>query len=502
MAEDDRIPVVVATGQAIEREVTVSPVELAARACESAFTRAPELRRRIDRLSMVNVLSGGGPAPASELADALGLSPGRREVTTVGGNSPQWLVSRSASAVASGEVDAVLIAGAEAQRSKRVLREQGSLSKSGSRRNVQVPPDPLVGDDRPGVGPAELAAGLVAPIHLYALFESAIAHRSGRTFAEQRTVLGELMAPFSEVAAKHPYAWFPQALSAAEISEISADNRLVSEPYPKRMCAVMQVDQAACAVVTSLAVARATGVSDEAIFCWSGADASDVWWPTARPDPGRSPAIAAAASAALGASGLDMDEVSAIDLYSCFPCVVELATEALGISARDGRGLTVTGGLPYFGGPGNDYTLHAIATMTGRLREVGGTALVTGLGWYATKHSIGVYGSSPPPSGWRSADTTSAQRAIDESAAQLVDLSEIESGTGEGVPVSATVIGSTLGIGRDGGVESAPVIARLDDGRQLAVAAQEVELESLKGRNLVGERVVVSRSPPRYRLEA
>ncbi len=482
--------------------MTVTPVELASRVCEDTLQRAPALRGRIDRISMVNVLSGGGASPASELADALGLSPGRSEVTTIGGNSPQWLVSRSAAAIANGEAKAVLIAGAEAQRSKRVLREQGLLSKDRPRgeHRLQRPPDPLVGDDRPGVGPAELAAGLVAPVHLYALFESAIAQRAGRTFAEHRLALGEIMSPFTEVAANHPYAWFPQALSPSDISEVTPDNRLVSEPYPKRMCAVMQVDQAACAVVTSLETARAAGLSDEVIFCWSGAEVSDVWWPTARRDPGRSPGIGAAASAALRASGLDMDDVALIDLYSCFPCVVEMAADALGIDVRDPRGLTVTGGLPYFGGPGNDYSLHAVATMAGRLREGGGRGLVTGLGWYATKHSIGIYGSTPPPRGWRYADTATAQEEIDAGAADLVDLADLESEGDRTSTVHATVVACTQAISRDGTLDSAPVIARLDDGRQLAVAAADTELASLAGRNVVGDRVVVSGSPPRWRL--
>ena len=41
----------------------------------------------------------------------------------------------------------------------------------------------------------------------------------------------------------------------------------------------------------------------------------------------------------------------------------------LGIDIDDPRGFTVTGGLPYAGGPGSAYTLHSLATMAERLRE-------------------------------------------------------------------------------------------------------------------------------------
>jgi len=263
------------------------------------------------------------------------------------------------------------------------------------------------------------------------------------------------------------------------------------------MCTVMGVDQGAAVLVTSLAAARAAGLADQVVFCWSGADASDVLFPSARPGPGRSPGIEAATSAALEAARVSIDDVSAIDLYSCFPCVVEMAVEALGIRADDPRGLTVTGGLAYFGGPGNDYTLHAIAAMAERLREQRGVGLVTGLGWYSTKHSVGIYGSGPPKDGWCQADTQGAQKEIDSSQVLVVDAAELSGSA----PRSATVVASTVAVGRDGKVTSAPVIARLEDGRHMALAAEEAELAMLEGRNLVGEKVVASGSPPRFRVD-
>ena len=133
---------------------------------------------------------------------------------------------------------------------------------------------------------AELQAGLIAPVHLYALFESVLAHRAGRSFAEHRAELGRLMAPFTAVAATHPYAWFPDARTAAELSDITPDNRLISEPYAKNMCAMFTVDQGAAVIVTSLAAARRAGVDDGAVFCWSGAECSRRVVPRGPPRPG------------------------------------------------------------------------------------------------------------------------------------------------------------------------------------------------------------------------
>ena len=149
------------------------------------------------------------------------------------------------------------------------------------------------------------------------------------------------------------------------------------------MTAFLGSDQGAALVVCSLAAARRAGVADRAVFIWSGAEATDVRFPTARPDPGRSPAIAAAgralfdaASTAAGrAAGVGIDDIDVLDIYSCFPSAVELATDALGHRPPTTRaGLTVTGGLPYFGGPGNNYTTHGIATVTDLLRDPAGRA--------------------------------------------------------------------------------------------------------------------------------
>lgn len=38
-----------------------------------------------------------------------------------------------------------------------------------------------------------------------------------------------------------------------------------------------------------------------------------------------------------------------LDLYSCFPCVVQIAADVLGMAHDDPRGFTVTGGLPFYG---------------------------------------------------------------------------------------------------------------------------------------------------------
>ncbi len=177
---------------------------------------------------------------------------------------------------------------------------------------------------------------------------------------------------------------------------------MVSFPYTKLCTANMQVDQGAGYIVCAAEAARAAGVpEDRWVFPLAGADGNDHWYISNRPELHRSPAIRLAGAAALELAGLGIDDVAFVDLYSCFPAVVQMAARELGLTVDDpDRPLTLTGGLTFGGGPGNNYTSHGIAQAVGALRSApGAAALVTGLGWYATKHSVGVYASRPPEHG-------------------------------------------------------------------------------------------------------
>ena len=185
--DPERIPVVVASGQSIERTELVTPVDLMERACIAAFAHAPALRGRVDRLSVVDIMTHTGPSPASELAGRIGADAATCEVTSIGGNSPQWLVNRAAADIARGAISVSVIAGAEAIRSSRDRRAAGLPREPGE---TTLPPDPVVGDDRPGVGPGEAAIGLLAPVHIYPMFESVVAARAGHDASQHRSAMG------------------------------------------------------------------------------------------------------------------------------------------------------------------------------------------------------------------------------------------------------------------------------------------------------------------------
>jgi acetyl-CoA C-acetyltransferase len=170
-------------------------------------------------------------------------------------------------------------------------------------------------------------------------------------------------------------------------------------------------------LLCSYEAARAARISDDRIvFLHAGADAHDHFFITERAALAEAPAIGVAVRAALGAAGAGVDDVARFDLYSCFPSAVEMAMHALGLQGAahgDDRPLTVTGGLGFAGGPVNNYPTHGIARMVEACRaDPGSLGVTTALGWYATKHSVGVW-SSRPPTAFTRVDPAVTQGAAD-----------------------------------------------------------------------------------------
>ncbi|MEA3077137.1 MAG: acetyl-CoA C-acetyltransferase [Actinomycetota bacterium] len=410
---DPRLPVIVGVGQTSSKpsawaDDLPSPPSLMAAALELAAIDSgagERLLKAADSLQTVEAMSWRAPDPAGFVASLLGLSPRERVRTTTGGNSPQTLVNQAASAIASGSLDVVLITGAEAMYSRRLAAKAG-VDTGWPKQDESAVPSRVVGvaADQPGTSEFEMKRSLVVPTQVYPVFECALRAEAGASVEEHQVRVSELWSRFSSVASTNPYAWSPSPLTAEEIRTVGPDNRMIGFPYPKLMNSNIQVDQAAALIVCSVEAARSAGVpEDRWVFVHSGADAHDHWFPSNRWSLGRSPAIAACGDLGLALAGIGVDDIAHLDLYSCFPSAVEVAALELGIDAWDpSRVPTVTGGLCFAGGPGNNYVTHSIASMVDRLRsDAGSYGLVTANGWYLTKHALGIYSTTPPAAGFR-----------------------------------------------------------------------------------------------------
>ncbi|MBO9532323.1 MAG: hypothetical protein J7513_05025 [Solirubrobacteraceae bacterium] len=394
-------------------------------------------------------------APGKTIAAELGIEAATMRSSMVGGNGSQLLVNEVAARIQAGTVDVALVCGGEALHSQRTPFEDfGAMA--------MTPPDgstEVLEEDHAGNSPEEIEVGLMVPVLGYALMEQAIARSAGRATSQQASVAAELWARFAAEAAKHPNAWIRDAPSADAIRTATPENRQVSWPYTKLMVANLRIDQAAGVVMCSAAAARRLGVpEDRWVYVHAGAQANDEWFLMDRTHLDRSPAVAACGHALFQHAGITAADLGPVDLYSCFPSAVQIAARELGLPSDDpSRPLTCTGGLTFFGGPGNNFGTHGVIGVARALRQAtpGTVGLSSSLGWYATKHAIGLYGNAAPATPYATLRPTPAPAKR-----------EVASPAEAAAAPSATVEVATAFFGRAGNAEFGIVFALLPDGRR------------------------------------
>lgn len=438
--DPERIPVIAGVGQVTHkpgdmREIQ-EPAELIARAARKAEKDlgGEAFLSNVDMLCVANILSWGYTDPGSIVAEKIGARPRIKWYTGVGACAPQWFVGEVADRIAAGDVGTALVCGAESYCSLSVARKSGESVPW----KVEGGAPELVGDRRLPLTDQEQRHQLFVPSHIYALFENAIRHHKNLSMEEHGRELSDFCASMTRVAEQNPHAWFHRELDPEEILRVNTQNRMVVFPYTKMMCSMMFVDQSAAVLLTSLAEARRRKIPEEKLVFPVGAgEASDLWYVTHRKRFHDSPSVKAAAGIALAQARVSLEEVDFLDFYSCFPCVPRIVRDTLGIEPDDPRPLTVTGGMPYFGGPGNNYSLHAICRMVEILREQPGkTGLVQALSWFLHKHAVGIYRSGSVPNEWIRIDPEPFTRELQSLQAPVF----IESPNGEATVETYSVV--------------------------------------------------------------
>jgi acetyl-CoA C-acetyltransferase len=459
MAVDPRTPVIIGAGQIAQHtdniDEALDPSLLMCSAIGEATADAG-LRSipNPQSIRVVNLLTWRYGDPGYLIAQQLGLSPDETAYTTMGGQSPQALVNATADDIVTGRLDLAILAGGEARRTRVRARKAEHELNWPSAPEGQVPR--TMGDDLVLNHPAELERGLMMPVQIYPMFESAIRAHAGRSPDEHLQLISELWSRFSAVAAHNPDAWSQQERTPEEIRTPSQTNRMVGLPYTKYMNSNNDVDMAAAVIMCSAEKGAALGVPrDRWVFVHAGTDCHEHPFISNRWSFAETPAIAAGGRRALELAGCSIDDIALVDLYSCFPSAVELGAQSLGLGLE--RQLTRTGGLSFAGGPWNNYVMHAIATMVHDLRgNPGERGLVWANGGYVTKHSFGIYSTEPPANGFHSAQP---QEEIDSQPRR--ELAPPLEAAGE-----ATIEAYTVMHSREGEPETAIAACLLGDGRR------------------------------------
>ena len=483
---DPRTPVVVGVGQFTERIDDpayrgMSAVELATAAATAALADTgadvDALARAIDTVVGIRQfeISSRGRAPLGSstnyprsVCNRIGAARARAVLEPIGGQGPQHAVTEFAAQIAAGGADVVLVLGSENGSTLRYFAKRPAADQPDHSETVEGQLD-----DR-GLGYEGLftkytvAHGMHGAPAQYGLLENARRGRLGMGVAEYRRAMAELFAPMSQVAARNPYATSPVARTVEEILTVDADNRMICDPYPRLLVARDQVNQGAAVLLMSVQAARELGVPEgNWVYLRGHADMVDQPF-LDRVDLSYNSASTLAVQEAMRVAGVGLDDIATFDLYSCFPVPVFNFCDGMHLATDDPRGLTLTGGLPYFGGPGNSYSLHGIAETVARMRSAPGAfGLVTANGGIMNKYSVGVYSTEAAP--W--SPDNSAELRAEVAARPPAPVTEAAAGP-------ATV--ETYTVRYDWPVRTGIIVGRLDaDGSRFLALSEDPDLVAL-----------------------
>jgi acetyl-CoA C-acetyltransferase len=479
-----RIPVIVGAAQITQNKevkTRLDPLNLIAKACLKAIemSNVEELRDKIDTIYMSTISSWIYEDPPEAIGKLLDIKTYKNYIAPISGNIPQLLVNKAAKAISLGESKAILIAGGEASYSRyRAKKDKTNLE-------WPKPPPEAVDKARKAIiyylSKLENSYELTNPSYIYALIETALRASSGRSLEEHIEHIGKRYERFSYIAYENPYAWIQKQFKLEEIITPSSSNRIICHPYTKHMVANLFVDQAAALIITSEINAENLGIDRKFwVYPMGGADLHNIFYLTQRPNLHDSPAIRMTSQIALNQAGLELDDIDVFDLYSCFPCMVEIARREIGIPDDDPRDLTITGGLSFFGGPFTNYSMHPIVTAVDLIQKNPSTkVMVLANGGYNTSESVGIYGNRPPVIDWEDNEYHDIQQKINSKA--LPEPFEEANG-------DLTIEAYTIIYDRRGSPEYGVVMGRLENGkRTLANISSSKTLLKLEKEELVGK---------------
>lgn len=468
---DPNAPVIVGVGEASGRSLGAewpSPTTLAEAAINAALNDSgavEALGAATDCLAALRTFEDSGvpigvgsPDNVPDAyANAAGLSPEKLIYADVGGQSPQAMVNELAGQIQRGEIGAAVVAGAEAMGTAKRAR------KAGHKLDWSAASDRDYDNrlsDFPILSRTEIRHGIISMPLAYSLIENARRIGKGQDSEAYLQELTQLWSAFSQKSLSREHAQFAKDWSAEALASDADGNYQLTSAYKRWMVAQDGVDLAGAVILTSAGKARELGISDDRMIWLCGAGEGKEPTYSERANLSGSDAQIFAVNAALDQAGLQASDLGPIDIYSCFPCAVFAAVDTMGLPDRPLGDYTLTGGLTFFGGPGNCYSLHSIAAMVQALRSDGAKpAMITANGGVMSKQAVGIYSAQPPQSAW----TGETVRGYEAKPAVLNDA---PSGAGK-------VLTYVQGITKDG-AGPATLLTEMEDGRRALAMMSDV----------------------------
>jgi len=302
----------------------------------------------------------------------------------------QNLINQACLRIEKGDVKASIILGGESRykklRSKieKKFYEEKILDKN---------PDFYIKAEENLYGDEELEALGAMAVGYYAVIETALRKANNENLKELQEKIGKMYQNFSDIALKNKNAWADKSFSSDDIISPSESNKMMAYPYNKLHCTSWNVNQSAALIICSEKIADDLEINiSKRVYPIASTENNHMIAVQQRPKLYKSIGMDLAANKIMDyASKLNIT-LDKYDLYSCFPAAVKMFQNSLGIN--QGIQLSVTGSMPFAGGPLNSYVLHSSVQMIKEIREGNANyGLVTGVSGMMTKQSFCIWGS-------------------------------------------------------------------------------------------------------------
>ncbi|NRB39978.1 MAG: hypothetical protein HRU20_16170 [Pseudomonadales bacterium] len=304
----------------------------------------------------------------------------------------QGLFNRACQRIQKGEIDIAIVAGGEAKfRNLQAMIQGIEVEDTASLEAA----DTVLEPDQELWLEAESKAGLGMPVGYYALLDSAWRHRQGKSADQHRDEVAALYQTMSETAQANEQAWNRKDIKADFIRNASEKNPMLAYPYTKLHNSSWNVDQASALIFCSIKKARELGIDEKHwIYPACSTESNLMQAVSQRADLSRCYGAYHAGKRALALADISINDVDLFELYSCFPVAVLGFAEELNVLGK--QDLTVTGGMPFAGGPLNNFVLQStvkmIDVMQAQNKNIGLVSNVSGMN---TKQAFSLFSKTP-----------------------------------------------------------------------------------------------------------
>jgi acetyl-CoA C-acetyltransferase len=409
--------------------------------------------------------------PGKWVAESNNINSAETYVTKIG-ILQQNLINSACNKIINGEINGSLILGGE---SRYKMIRASIENEEYVETPLDINPDNYIkAPDDLQLDVEEKELGLMA-VGYYAILESAFRAASNSEINEHNDFLASIYAHFSKIASKNNDGWIGKSLKKSEIINKSKKNPPQAFPYNKYHCTSWNVNQSAAIIICSEAVADKLSVPNEKrVYPLASSENNHMIATLQRPNLIEPIGMRLASEYILKICEKNNLNIDFYDLYSCFPIAIQMFAKSLQL--KDINNSSITGAMPFAGGPINSFVLHSTVKLISKIRkQQKGTGIVTGVSGMMTKQSYALW-SKNPVIDFIYKDFTNEANSIETP----IELSNEVNG--DGVIIGYTVLKKNIS-------KAVIYLNTADNKRKLITSSDKSIIESMENEEWVGKKV-------------